>query len=39
MELGIPDEYAAIVPIIVGVPSGETAAASRNEPLILAWKQ
>jgi nitroreductase len=38
-ELGIPDEYTAIAPIIVGVPSGETAATSRDAPLILAWKQ
>jgi nitroreductase len=38
-ELGIPDEYTAIAPIIVGIPSGETAATSRNAPLILAWKQ
>ena len=38
-ELGIPDEYTAIAPIIVGVPKEETAATSRKEPLILAWKQ
>jgi hypothetical protein len=38
-ELGIPDEYSAIAPIVVGVPSGETAATSRKEPLILSWKQ
>jgi nitroreductase len=38
-ELGIPDEYTAIAPIIVGVPGEETAATSRNPPLILAWKQ
>ena len=38
-ELGIPDEYTAIAPIIVGVPREETAATSRKEPLILAWKQ
>ena len=37
-ELGIPDEYAAIAPIIVGVPSEETAPTSRKEPLILSWK-
>jgi len=37
-ELGIPDEYSAIVPIVVGVPSGETDATPRKEPLILAWK-
>lgn len=38
-ELGIPDEYSAIAPIVVGVPSGETHSTSRKEPLILSWKQ
>ncbi|MGA7595178.1 MAG: nitroreductase family protein [Gallionella sp.] len=39
IELGIPDEYTAIAPVVVGVPSGETAASSRNEPRILFWKK
>lgn len=39
MELGIPDEYSAVAPIVVGVPSGEIAATSRKEPLILSWKK
>ena len=38
-ELGIPDEYSVIAPIVVGVPSGETPATSRKEPLILSWKK
>ncbi len=38
-ELGIPDEYAAIAPIIVGVPVGDTPATTRKEPMILSWKQ
>jgi nitroreductase len=38
-ELGIPDQFSAIAPIIVGVPSGEIGATSRKEPLILCWKQ
>ncbi|MGO8755211.1 MAG: nitroreductase family protein [Gallionellaceae bacterium] len=38
-ELGIPDEYSAIAPIVVGVPSGETQPTSRREPLILSWKK
>lgn len=38
-ELGIPDEYSAIAPIVVGVPDGETPATSRKEPLILSWKK
>ena len=38
-ELGIPDEYSAIAPIVVGVPSGETKATSRTDPLVLSWKK
>ena len=38
-ELGIPDEYFAIAPIVVGIPSGETQATSRKEPTILSWKK
>ncbi len=38
-ELGIPAEYSAIAPIVVGVPSGETPATSRKEPTILSWKK
>lgn len=38
-ELGIPDEYSAIAPIIVGVSSGDTMASPRKEPLILSWKK
>src|SRR5665811_627894 len=36
-ELGIPDEYSVIAPVVVGVPSGATVATSRNEPIILSW--
>jgi nitroreductase len=38
-ELGIPEEYSAIAPIVVGFPSGETQANSRKGPLILSWKK
>ena len=38
-ELGIPDEYSAIAPVVVGVPSGETTATSRKVPKILFWKK
>jgi len=38
-ELGIPDEYSAIAPVVVGVPSGSGVATSRNEPVILSWKR
>ena len=37
-ELGIPDDYTAIAPIVVGIPMEETAAGPRKEPLILAWQ-
>jgi nitroreductase len=38
-ELGVPDEYRVIAPIVVGVPKEETPATSRKSPLILSWKQ
>jgi nitroreductase len=38
-ELGIPDEYNVIAPVVVGVPSGKTQHTSRKEPLILSWKK
>lgn len=36
-NLGIPSEYSAIVPIIVGIPSGSTSATPRHPPRILRW--
>ena len=36
-ELGIPADYSAVVPIIVGYARGETAMSSRSEPRVLAW--
>lgn len=36
-ELGITDEFSAVVPIIVGYPRRETPATSRREPHVLAW--
>jgi len=38
-ELGIPDDYSAIAPIVVGIPSGESGGSPRKEPLILSWKK
>ncbi len=35
-ELGLPEKFSAIAPIIVGYPSGETAPSSRKAPVILA---
>jgi nitroreductase len=37
VQFGIPDEFSAIVPIIVGHPLGETAPTSRKEPFILTY--
>jgi nitroreductase len=37
-ELHIPADIEAVVPIIVGVPSGSPLAVTRNEPQILHWK-
>ena len=37
-EVGIPAEFSAVAPIIVGVPSGETLPTTRKSPRILAWK-
>jgi nitroreductase len=37
--LKIPDGYVAIVPIIVGIPSGVTAVSSRKDPIVLSWIQ
>jgi len=36
-EIGIPADYSAVAPIIVGVPSGETPLSPRKEPAILVW--
>jgi nitroreductase len=38
-EIGIPDDYTVIAPVVVGVPSGETQPVSRKEPRILSWKK
>jgi nitroreductase len=36
-ELGIPDDAAAVAPIIVGVPSGPGRPTPRKEPKVLSW--
>jgi nitroreductase len=36
-ELGIPEEGAAVAPIILGTPRGEPAAVSRRAPQVLQW--
>ena len=37
-EVGIPAEFAAVAPIVVGVPSGETPITSRKPPRVVAWR-
>lgn len=37
-ELGIPAEYSAIAPLIIGVPAGNAVEIPRKEPEILLWK-
>jgi nitroreductase len=36
-ELGVPDDYSVIAPVVVGVPTENTPPTSRKEPLVLAW--
>lgn len=36
--LGISDEISAVVPIVIGVPSGTAAPAPRRDPKILCWR-
>lgn len=38
-DLGVPDSYAVIVPILLGVPTGDGVPAPRKPPNILAWKE
>jgi len=37
-ELGIPGDFSAVAPIIVGVPTGPTAPTPRKEPQVLPWR-
>lgn len=37
-ELGIPGKMTAVVPVILGYPSGQTLPTSHKPPLILKWK-
>lgn len=37
-ELGIPEDYEPVLPIIVGYSKGEPSATSRHKPEILFWK-
>jgi nitroreductase len=37
-DLGIPDDYTVIAPIIVGYPRGETPPVARKAPEVLTWQ-
>ncbi len=37
-ELGVPEEFEAIAPIIVGYPAGETPEKEKNPPEVLFWR-
>ncbi len=37
-ELGIPDDYVPVFPLVVGHPRGDTPPVERKAPQILAWK-
>jgi nitroreductase len=37
-ELGVPDDYDIVAPIIIGYPDGEMPPTPHNEPEILFWK-
>ena len=36
-EIGIPAQYEAVAPIIVGIPRGATPISPRKAPRVLAW--
>jgi nitroreductase len=38
-ELGVPLEYTAYAPIIIGKPAGETPTSPRKPPDVIAWKK
>ena len=37
-ELGVPEQYSAIFPLVVGYPSGVTPPTPRDEPRIVSWR-
>jgi nitroreductase len=37
-ELGVPLDYKAVAPIIVGYPAGETQGPEKNPPEVICWK-
>jgi nitroreductase len=37
-ELGVPDHYTAVFPVVVGYPAGEPEAVPRRPPEIVSWQ-
>lgn len=37
-ELGVPEHYAAVFPVVVGYPAGPTPSPPREEPEIVSWR-
>lgn len=38
-ELGVPEEYQLVAPVILGYPEGSTASVDRKPPQILSWRK
>jgi nitroreductase len=36
-EIGVPEDFRAIAPIVVGVPAAATQPSARRDPQLLAW--
>lgn len=37
-ELGVPEHFAAVFPVVVGYPDGVAVPSSRGEPNVVSWK-
>lgn len=37
-ELGVPEQYTAVFPLVVGYPAGPTEPTPRDEPNLVSWK-
>jgi nitroreductase len=37
-ELGVPEHYHAVFPVVIGYPAGFTVGPGRDEPNVISWK-